>query len=65
MLNISEVIDMKNMLAGVFVLVICAGSLTDPHVLPMRERAQLNNQILEDKLQKLLPSLLHREGIDM
>ncbi|MFT5838732.1 MAG: hypothetical protein ACI9UT_001227 [Flavobacteriales bacterium] len=65
MMNISEVINMKNMLAGVFVLVFCASSLAGSNVLPMRERAQLINQILEDRLQNLLPSLMRREGIDM
>jgi hypothetical protein len=57
--------DMKNKIAGLFVLVFCASSLADSKVLPMRERAQLINQILDDRLQNLLPSLMRREGIDM
>jgi hypothetical protein len=31
----------------------------------MRERAQLINQVLDDRLQNLLPGLMRREGIDM
>jgi hypothetical protein len=31
----------------------------------MRERAQFINQILDDRIQNLLPSLMRREGIDM
>ena len=34
-------------------------------ILPMRERAQLVNAILEDRLENLLPKLMRREGIDM
>ena len=34
-------------------------------ILPMRERAQLINTILEDRLENLLPKLMRREGIDM
>ena len=56
---------MKNKIASLFVLVFCASSLADSKVLPMRERAQLINQILNDRLQNLLPSLMRREGIDM
>jgi hypothetical protein len=65
MMDISEVINMKNKIASLFVLVFCASSLADSKVLPMRERAQLINQILNDRLQNLLPSLMRREGIDM
>jgi hypothetical protein len=56
---------MKNKIAGLLLIVICASSLAAPTVLPMRERAQLINQILDDRLQNLLPSLMRREGIDM
>ncbi|GAB3035130.1 M24 family metallopeptidase [Bowmanella dokdonensis] len=35
------------------------------HPLPMRERAALVDEILEDRLTHLLPQLMEREGIDM
>jgi hypothetical protein len=69
MMNIGEVMDMihkvKNKIAGFLFLVFCTNSLADTNVLPMRERAQLINQILDDRLQNLLPGLMRREGIDM
>jgi Xaa-Pro aminopeptidase len=63
--NLGEVITMKNKITGFLLFVFCASSLAQPNVLPMRERAQLINQILDDRLQNLLPSLMRREGIDM
>jgi Xaa-Pro aminopeptidase len=36
-----------------------------PHILPMQERAQLIDELLDDKLQNTLPALMRREGIDM
>lgn len=56
---------MKNKIIGFLLLVFCASSLAEPNVLPMRERAQLINQMLDDRLQNLLPTLMRREGIDM
>jgi hypothetical protein len=56
---------MRNKILGFLLLVFCATSLAGQQVLPMRERAHLINQILEDRLQNLLPSLMRREGIDM
>ena len=68
-MNIGEVIEMKNMLknkiVGFLFLVFCTSSFAETNVLPMRERAQLINQILDDRLQNLLPGLMRREGIDM
>jgi Xaa-Pro aminopeptidase len=61
----SKVIKMKNKIVVLFLLVFCASSLAESNILPMRERAQLINQILDDRLQNLLPSLMRREGIDM
>jgi len=34
-------------------------------VLPMRERAEIIDRVLEDKLKTILPVLMHREGVDM
>jgi Xaa-Pro aminopeptidase len=65
MINISEVNKMKNKIAGLLFLIFCTNCFAQPNVLPMRERAQLINQILEERLQNLLPSLMRREGIDM
>ncbi|PKG99738.1 M24 family metallopeptidase [Paraglaciecola sp. MB-3u-78] len=56
---------MKNKIVGLLLFVFCTSSLAAPNVLPMRERAQLINQILDDRLQHLLPGLMRREGIDM
>lgn len=56
---------MKNKIAVFLFLVFCTNSLAQPNILPMRERALLINQILDDRLQSLLPSLMRREGIDM
>jgi hypothetical protein len=61
----SEVIKMKNKIVVLFLLVFCASSLAESNILPMRGRAQLINQILDDRLQNLLPCLMRREGIDM
>ena len=36
-----------------------------PHILTMRERAQLVDELLNDKLVNTLPGLMRREGIDM
>ena len=36
-----------------------------PGILPVRERAQVIDEILEDRMENLLPQLMRREGIDM
>lgn len=64
-MNIIEMRLMKNKIAGLLLLVFCASSLANSNILPVRERVALINQILEDRLQNLLPSLMRREGIDM
>ncbi len=46
-------------------LLFCVSSLASVEVLPLRERAQLIDQILDDRLNNLLPTLMRREGIDM
>ena len=58
-------IRMKNKIVGLLLLVFCTTSFADSNILPMRDRAQLINQILDDRLQNLLPSLMRRESIDM
>ncbi len=46
-----------------------AGSLVSqdlvPKILPQRERARVIDEILEDRIDNLLPTLMRREGIDM
>ena len=56
---------MKPTIAGFLLFIFSVNVFALPNVLPMRERAQLINQILDDRLQNLLPSLMRREGIDM
>jgi Xaa-Pro aminopeptidase len=52
-------------------LFLCSGTLAsfaqsnDFHLLSEKERAQVVDDILEDRLDNLLPSLMDREGIDM
>ncbi|GAB5517968.1 MAG: M24 family metallopeptidase [Rhodothermales bacterium] len=36
-----------------------------PHILPMRERAEVIDRWLEERLDMVLPDLMRREGIDM
>lgn len=38
---------------------------TAPHILPMKERAQVIDDLLEDKIETILPDIMRREGIDM
>ncbi|MFK7983251.1 MAG: M24 family metallopeptidase [Saprospiraceae bacterium] len=48
-------------------LVCCFTALNAQHtlILPAQERAQVIDDILEDRLDNLLPTLMRREGIDM
>ncbi len=55
-------------LSIVFLLFLCSfGSLKgqEPYILPLQERASLQDQWLEERLQQVLPSLMERSGIDM
>ncbi|MEM1136380.1 MAG: M24 family metallopeptidase [Bacteroidota bacterium] len=36
-----------------------------PYILPMRERAKIQDDLLEDKIRSVLPALMDRTGIDM
>ncbi len=36
-----------------------------PHILPMQQRAEVIDQLLEEKINTVLPILMRREGIDM
>lgn len=56
---------MKKKLTAFVTLLFSINCLANIDVLPMRERAQLIDQVLDDRLDNLLPSLMRREGIDM
>lgn len=56
----------KNIICTVFLLTstfLYAQSY--PEILPMKERARVINELLEDKVNTVLPDLMRREGIDM
>lgn len=36
-----------------------------PHILSMKERAELKDQLLEERIESVLPQLMRRSGIDM
>lgn len=36
-----------------------------PEILPMKDRAQVIDEILEDRIQTILPDIMRREGLDM
>jgi len=36
-----------------------------PHILPMKERAQVIDDILKDRVETILPDIMRREGVDM
>jgi len=42
----------------------CGGQI-QPHVLSLKERAAVQDDLLKDRLDNLLPSLMRQEGIDM
>ena len=59
---------MKQLFTLPFFLLICCpifSQSTFPDLLSERERAQVVDEILEDRLDNLLPQLMQREGIDM
>ena len=58
---------MKNILFLIFLLIaIPSKSQTSiPKILPERERAEVIDELLEDKMTNLLPKLMRKEGIDM
>lgn len=47
------------------VLSVSALAQAQPEILSMRERAEVIDRVLEDKLRSTLPMLMSREGIDM
>lgn len=58
---------MKNLLVALTILIALNISAQDisPQVLSVKEQAKVVDEILEDRLDNLLPELMRREGIDM
>ena len=48
-----------------FFTAIFTSTLAQQHVLPLKERAAVEDELLEDRLQNLLPALMRLQGIDM
>jgi Xaa-Pro aminopeptidase len=57
---------MKQFLVGLSLSLLAVPALTAEfsHILPMQERARLIDELLNDKLQNTLPTLMRRAGID-
>ena len=53
------------MLAAIFCLLTAPAFTQMPEILPMNKRAQLIDQILEERIEQLLPGLMEETGIDM
>lgn len=53
---------MKNYL---FIFFLFSGYLFSQHILPLRERAELIDEIQKERLEKLLPRLMQEEDLDM
>ena len=53
---------MKQFLTAVL---LCAASLTQAQVLPVRQQARVIDEILAERLDTVLPGLMQRSGIDM
>jgi Xaa-Pro aminopeptidase len=53
-------------LLGFFNLLITLPAISqEVHILPLREQARVIDQLLEERVRTVLPSLMRREGIDM
>ena len=48
-----------------FAALVCAASLAQAQVLPVREQARVIDEILTHRLDTILPALMQRSGIDM
>ena len=55
----------KSVLGAVLMISLLYGKVSSAEVLPLREQAQMIDQMLDDRLQNLMPQLMRREGIDM
>ncbi len=55
---------------GILLLfILCFGTIAQaqsyPEILPMKQRAEVINDMLKDKIETVLPEIMRREGIDM
>ncbi|RNC79544.1 MAG: M24 family metallopeptidase [Balneola sp.] len=52
-----------------FLFIICFSMIAQaqsyPEILPMKQRAEVINDLLKDKIETVLPNIMRREGIDM
>lgn len=42
-----------------------AAAVAEPHILPMRERAEVIDRLLDERIDTVLPALMRRAGIDL
>ena len=49
----------------IFLLSLVTTSLFSQHILPLRERAQLIEEIQKERIEQLLPQLMEEENLDM
>lgn len=57
---------MKKMLLNVVLMLCCTGAFAQyPAILSQREQAAVVDELLEDRLRSVLPTLMRREGFDM
>lgn len=59
---------MKKLFLSLLLLTFClqaTAQYDSPHILSMKDRAAVIDQLLEDKIQNILPDLMRREGIDL
>ncbi len=58
---------MRTIILGIFLLVSSFSSAQTelPYILPVKERAAVIDEILEDRMDNLLPQLMRRSGLDM
>ena len=55
----------KNLLSAISLILLSSVVLADPRILPMRERADVIDRWLTQRVQTVLPALMQRTGIDM
>ncbi len=55
----------KNLLSAIALILLSSVVLADPRILPMRERADVIDRWLTQRVQTVLPALMQRTGIDM
>jgi Xaa-Pro aminopeptidase len=62
-----QILAMKKILLLLTLSLLSSGLFAQnyPHILPMKERAQVIDDLLKDKIETVLPDLMERTGIDM